>query len=46
MCGYSNLNWIYSLTTLVLFGALMVASVVFLVRSLNPMAKGKDHEED
>ena len=46
MCGYSNLNWMYSLTTLLVFGVLMVASVVFLVRSSNPKTKGRDDEED
>jgi hypothetical protein len=35
MCGYSNTNWIFSLTMVLMFAVLMVASVVFLVRSFN-----------
>jgi hypothetical protein len=35
MCGYSNSNWMFSLTTVLVFAVLMVASVVFLVRSFN-----------
>ena len=33
MCGYANSNWIFSLTMVLTFAVLMVASVVFLVRS-------------
>jgi hypothetical protein len=45
MCGYLSLNWIYSLTTLLLFAALMVASVVLLVRSLNSKSEGREDDE-
>lgn len=35
MCGYSNSNWIFSLTMVLMFAVLMVASLVFLVRSFD-----------
>ncbi|HTW91400.1 MAG TPA: hypothetical protein VMH22_06785 [bacterium] len=35
MCGYADSNWMFSLTSVLVFAALMVASVVFLVRSFN-----------
>ena len=45
MCGYSNANWIFSLTMVLTFAVLMVASVVFLVRSFNQKPEKKDNEK-
>jgi hypothetical protein len=45
MCGYANSNWIFSLTTVLVFAALMVASVVFLVRSFTQKPEKKDNEK-
>jgi Na+/proline symporter len=47
MCGFSGLCWVNGLTTLVLFAALIVASVVFLARSLGSRRAGsEEHEKD
>lgn len=45
MCGYSNTNWIFSLTMVLTFAVLMVASVVFLVRSFNQKPEKRDDEQ-
>jgi predicted Kef-type K+ transport protein len=45
MCGYSNSNWIFSVSSLLVFGVLMVASVVFLVRSFNQKTEKRDDEK-
>lgn len=45
MCGYSNSNCIFSLTMVLTFAVLMVASVVFLVRSFNQKPEKKDNEK-
>jgi Na+/H+ antiporter NhaC len=45
MCGYANSNWIFSLTMVLTFAVLMVASVVFLVRSFNQKPEKKDDEK-
>lgn len=45
MCGYSNSNWIFSLTMVLMFAGLMVASVVFLVRSFNQKPEKRDDEK-
>ena len=45
MCGYSNSNWIFSLTMVLTFAVLMVASVVFLVRSFNQKPEKRDDEQ-
>ena len=45
MCGYANSNWMLSLTSLLVFAGLMVASVVFLVRSFNRKPEKKDDEQ-
>jgi hypothetical protein len=45
MCGYANSNWMFSLTSLLVFAGLMVASVVFLVRSFNHKSEGKNDEK-
>jgi len=44
MCGYANSNWMFSLTSVLVFAGLMVASVVFLVRSFNRKPEKKDDE--
>jgi hypothetical protein len=44
MCGYSNGNWFFSITTLVLFGALVAASIAFLIRSMG-VKKGPGENE-
>jgi hypothetical protein len=44
MCGYANSNWMLPLTSLLVFAGLMVASVVFLVRSFNRKPERKDDE--
>jgi hypothetical protein len=44
MCGYANSNWLFSLTSVVVFAALMVASVVFLVRSFSREPEKRDDE--
>jgi hypothetical protein len=44
MCGYANSNWMLSLTSVLVFAGLMVASVVFLVRSFNRKSEKKDDE--
>jgi hypothetical protein len=44
MCGYANSNWMLSLTSVLVFAGLMVASVVFLVRSFNRKPEKKDDE--
>ena len=44
MCGYANSNWMFPLTSLLVFAGLMVASVVFLVRSFNRKPERKDDE--
>jgi len=45
MCGYSNSNWMFSVTSLLVFAGLMVASVVFLVRSFNQKPEKRDDEK-
>jgi hypothetical protein len=45
MCGYSNTNWIFSLTIVLTFAVLMVASVVFLVRSFSQKPEKRDDEK-
>jgi hypothetical protein len=45
MCGFSNLNWLFSLTTVLVFAVLMVASLVFLVRSLGQKSEKRDDEK-
>ena len=35
MCGYASSNWMFSLSMVLMFAGLMVASVVFLVRSFS-----------
>jgi len=45
MCGYANSNTMFSLTSLLVFAGLMVASVVFLVRSFNRKPEKKDDEQ-
>jgi len=44
MCGYSNQDWLLSMTILILFVALMTASLVFLFRSLG-RTRGRDEDE-
>jgi len=44
MCGFANSNWLFSMTSLVVFAGLMVASVVFLVRSFNQKPEKRDDE--
>ena len=44
MCGYGNSNWMFSLTSVLVFAVLMVASVIFLVRSFNRKPDKKDDE--
>jgi hypothetical protein len=44
MCGYANSNWMFSLTSILVFAGLMVASVVFLVRSFNRKTEKSDDE--
>jgi len=45
MCGYANSNWMFSLTSVLVFAVLMVASVVFLVRSFNRESEKRDDEQ-
>jgi len=45
MCGYAGSNWMFPVTTLLVFAVLMVASVVFLVRSFNRKPEKKDDEQ-
>jgi hypothetical protein len=45
MCGYANSNWMFPLTSLLVFAGLMVASVVFLVRSFNRKPEKRDDEK-
>jgi hypothetical protein len=45
MCGYSNSNWMFSLTMVLTFAVLMVASIVFLVRSFNQKPEKRDDEK-
>jgi len=45
MCGYANTNWIFSLTMVLAFAVLMVASVVFLVRSFSQKPEKRDDEQ-
>jgi len=45
MCGYANSNWMFSLTSLVVFAGLIAASVVFLVRSFNRKPEERDDEK-
>jgi hypothetical protein len=45
MCGYSNSNWIFSLSMVLMFAVLMVASVVFLVRSFSRKPEKRDDEK-
>ncbi len=42
MCGYANHNWIISLTSVLVFAGLIVASVVFLVRSFSRKSEKTD----
>jgi hypothetical protein len=44
MCGYSNQDWLLSMTILILFVVLMTASLVFLFRSLGGK-RGRDEDE-
>ncbi len=44
MCGYANSNRMLSLTSVLVFAVLMVASVIFLVRSFNRKPDKKDDE--
>jgi len=44
MCGYANPNWMFSLTSVFVFGVLIVASVVFLVRSFNRDSEKRDND--
>jgi hypothetical protein len=44
MCGYADSSWMLSLTSVLVFAGLMVASVVFLVRSFNRKSEKKDDE--
>ncbi len=45
MCGYANPNWMFSLTSVFVFGVLIVASVVFLVRSFGQKPEKRDDEQ-
>ena len=45
MCGYANSNWMFSLTSLVVFAGLIAASVIFLVRSFNQKPEKRDDEK-
>jgi general stress protein CsbA len=45
MCGYSNSNWIFSLTSVLVFAGLIVASVIFLVRWFNQKPEKTDDEK-
>ena len=45
MCGYANSNWMFSLTSVLVFAALMAASVVLLVRSFNREPEKRDDEQ-
>jgi uncharacterized membrane protein len=45
MCGYANSNVMFSLTTVFVFAGLVVASVVFLVRSFNQKTEKRDDEK-
>jgi heme exporter protein D len=45
MCGFSGFCWVSGLATLVLFAALVVASVVFLVRSFGSRRDGSEERE-
>ena len=45
MCGYANSNSMFSLTSVLVFGVLIVASVVFLVRSFNRKPEERDDEK-
>ena len=45
MCGYANSNWMLSLTSVLVFTGLMVASVVFLVRSFNRDSEKRDNDQ-
>jgi hypothetical protein len=44
MCGYANSNWMFSLTSVLVFAGLIVASVIFLVRSFNRNSEKRDDE--
>jgi hypothetical protein len=44
MCGYANSNWMFSLTSVLVFAGLIVASVVFLVRSFNRKPENRDDD--
>jgi heme exporter protein D len=44
MCGYGPYNWMFGVTSLIVFGALVVASIVFLVRSFNQKPESRDDE--
>ena len=44
MCGYANSNWMFTVTSLVVFAGLMVASVVFLVRSFSRQQEKRDDD--
>jgi uncharacterized membrane protein len=45
MCGYANPNSMFSLTSVLVFAGLIVASVVFLVRSFNQKPEERDDEK-
>jgi hypothetical protein len=44
MCGYANSDWMFSLTSVLVFAGLMVASVIFLVRSFNRKPEKRDDD--
>jgi hypothetical protein len=44
MCGYAGSNWMIPVTSLLVFAGLVVASVVFLVRSFNRKTERGDDE--
>jgi hypothetical protein len=45
MCGYANSNWMFSLTSVLVFGVLIAASVVFLVRSFSQKPGERDDDK-
>jgi heme exporter protein D len=45
MCGYASFNWMFPVTSLLVFAGLMVASVVFLVKSFNQKPEKRDDEK-
>jgi hypothetical protein len=42
MCGLGNYGWLVSLSLLILFSAIVTASVVFVVRELGKPKRGGD----